>query len=222
MDNIDSVLAEASRAWRAAGVAAPDRARLAADLRLDLESAAADGVDPARLIEGDVAAFARALADEAGVRSGAAQHSRFLVTSLLGGLVAGVASSGLVIAVFALCVRLFDLSVNIPVHVVATVVYSLPAVAFVAGAVVAVRLRLRDVHRAAETARVMMLLLPLTAVVITLVTVAFARSTGYSVDPVVVLTEAALVLAALAAAIVASRKIALRAGATRPEVRTAS
>ncbi len=46
MDTIDRLLGEADQAWRGYGVGSADRATLAADLRLDLRAAAADGAIP--------------------------------------------------------------------------------------------------------------------------------------------------------------------------------
>jgi hypothetical protein len=89
----------AGREWRRLGVPARDRQALAADLRLDLEAAVADGVPADQLIDGDVTVFARRLAEESGVRHVPPRYGQ-IVASALAGAVAGA----LTIAGFAAAV----------------------------------------------------------------------------------------------------------------------
>ncbi|RAO19635.1 hypothetical protein MED15_02794 [Micromonospora noduli] len=109
MDTIDRLLGEADQAWRGYGVGSADRAALAADLRLDLRAAAADGGDPAQLIGGDVAGFARRLADEAGVRRVRGDYGRILGTALIGAVLGVVLGYGLLMAAYPAFVRMIDI-----------------------------------------------------------------------------------------------------------------
>ena len=216
MDPIDSTLATADRAWRAYGVRPADRAALAADLRLDLESAAADGVGPAQLLGTDVPGFARQLADESGVHREPPEFGLLLGTALVG----AVLGAALGVAVLALAepitARFADSSprTSLPVQVWVGIYYGIPAALVAAGAVAVVRYRLRELARIRATAWAMALLLPLTGILVTPVTMAFAWTTDFSTSSPVVVTEVLIVLAALAGATVLARRWALR---ERPE-----
>ena len=218
MDTIDRLLGEADQAWRGDGVGSADRAALAADLRLDLRAAAADGGDPAQLIGGDVAGFARRLADEAGVRRVRSDYGRILGTALIGAMAGAVLGYGLLMAAYPAFVRMVDIprSIDVPVQLAVAVYYGVPAAVVVVGAVIAVRSRLRDLPKIRKTARIMSVLLPAAVIIITPITIAFAWSTDYSTALAVVLAEIAMVLAALAGATVLARRLSLR------EVRPAS
>ena len=63
-----------------------DSAVLAADLRQDLEAAAADGLMPQALIGEDVRGFARRLAEEAGARRIPYAYRRLLESAAVGAL----------------------------------------------------------------------------------------------------------------------------------------
>ncbi|PYC76154.1 hypothetical protein C7C45_01265 [Micromonospora arborensis] len=214
MDTIDSLLGEADQAWRAYGVGPADRAALAADLRLDLRAAAADGGDPVRLLGGDVAGFARRLADEAGVRRVRSDYGRILGTALIGAMAGAVLGYGLLMAVYPIFVRAVDIprSIDVPIQLAVAVGYGIPAAVVAAGAVIAVRTRLRDLPKIRRTARLMSVLVPAAGIVITPITVGFAWATDYSTAPPVVVTEIAMVLAALAGATVLARRLSLREG----------
>ncbi|MGC4747598.1 hypothetical protein ACLQ28_18370 [Micromonospora sp. DT201] len=216
MDTIDSLLGEADQAWRAYGVGPADRAALGADLRLDLRAAAADGGDPAQLIGDDVAGFARRLADEAGVRRVRSDYGRVLGTALIGAMAGAVLGYGLLMAVYPIFVRVVDIprSIDVPIQLAVAVGYGIPAAVVAAGAVIAVRTRLRDLPKIRRTARLMSVLVPAAGIVITPITVGFAWATGYSTAPEVVTTEIAMVLAALAGATVLARRLSLREGRT--------
>ncbi|MEV6374796.1 hypothetical protein [Micromonospora musae] len=212
MDPIDSVLAEVDQAWRAYGVGSADRGALAVDLRLDLQAAAADGVDPVQLLGGDVAGFARRLADEAGVRRVRRDYGPLLGTALIGAVLGGVLGYGILTALYPLFVRMIDIprSIEVPIQVAVAVYYGAPAALIVAGAVIAVRLRLRDVPQVRKTALMMSLLMPAAGILITPITMAFAWSTDYSTAPEVVVAEVAMVLAALAGATLLARRLSTR------------
>jgi hypothetical protein len=102
VDSIEETLATAERAWRAHGVPRADRVALAADLRLDLESAAADGVGPAQLLGEDVPGFARRLAEEAGIRREPPELGRLLGTALVGGALGTTAGLGALLLLYRL------------------------------------------------------------------------------------------------------------------------
>ncbi|MEU4471000.1 hypothetical protein [Micromonospora sp. NPDC023888] len=216
MDTIDRLLGEADRAWRGYGVGSADRAALAADLRLDLRAAAADGGDPAQLIGGDVAGFARRLADEAGVRRVRGDYGRVVGTALIGTVLGAVLGYGLLESAYPVFVHLIDIprSIDVPIQLAVAVAYGIPAAVVAAGAVIAVRIQLRDLPRIRRTAQLMSVLVPVAGIVVTPVTVAFAWATDYSFAPPVVVTEIAMVLAALAGATVLARRLSLREGRT--------
>jgi hypothetical protein len=219
VDPIEKTLATADRTWRVYGVRRADRAALAADLRLDLESASADGVGPAQLLGEDVPGFARRLADEAGVHREPPELGALLGTALVGAALGGAAGLALLLLASPIARRLLDPvpESTVPVQVTVGVYYGIPAVIVVAGAIVAVRYRLRELPRIRATARAMMLLLPLAGIVITPITMAFAWTTDFSTSAHVVVTEVLLVLAALAGATVLARRWALREPAGRAE-----
>ncbi len=217
MDTIDNALATADRAWRAYGVRRADRAALAADLRLDLESAAADGVGPTQLLGADVPGFARRLADEAGVRREPPALGPLLGTALVGGTLGAALGVAVLALLDTLTVNLLELTTNpgVPVWILVVAYYGIPAALVVAGAVTTVRARLRDLPRIRATANAMVLLLPLAGIIITPITMAFAAMTGYSTSSPAVVIEMLLVAGALAGAIVLARRWALREPAER-------
>ncbi|MEU8185452.1 hypothetical protein AB0B85_14570 [Micromonospora sp. NPDC049044] len=214
MDTIDCLLSEADQAWRGYGVGAADRAALAADLRLDLRAAASDGGDPAQLIGGDVAGFARRLADEAGVRRVRGDYCRVLGTALTGAVLGAVLGYGLLMAAYPVFVRMVDIprSIDVPIQLAVAVYYGVPAVVVAAGMVIAVRTRLRDLPMIRRTARMMTVFVPVACIIIMPITIGFAWATGYSLAPSVVVTEIALVLAALAGATALARHLSVREG----------
>ncbi|WP_328477887.1 hypothetical protein OHA21_25665 [Actinoplanes sp. NBC_00393] len=212
MDTIESVLSSADRAWRAYGVGSADRAALAADLRADLEAAAAEGAGPEQLIGPDVAGFARRLADEAGVTRSAAEFQRLFGTALVGGALGAVAGYAVYAALYPFFVRVMDIpqTIDVPVQVAVGVYYGVPAALVIVGAVLTVRLRLRDLARIERTAWTIAWLWAVTGLLITPVVMGFAWTTDYSLDTVVVFTEVAIVVAALAGATYLARRWALR------------
>jgi hypothetical protein len=212
VDTVERAIAAATKAWRAYGVGPADRAALAEDLRLDLRDAVADGRTPADLLGPDVAAFARRLADEAGVERVAAENGRVLGTALIGGLLGAIPAMLLLMAGYPLLVHWLGISRSgrVPVQVAVAVYYGIPSIFVLAGAIIAVRVRMRDLPRIRPTVHAMALLLPVAAIVITPITMGFAWIMGYSTSAPVVLIELALVGGALAGAIVLARRWALR------------
>jgi hypothetical protein len=223
VDPIDDAIATAEHEWRAYGVGRADRAVLGADLRLDLESAAADGVSPAQLLGIDVRGFARRLADEAGVHRAPREYVRVLSTALVGAVLgAALGYLGLLLA-YPLIVSLVDLprTVEVPVLLAVLVYYGSAAAVVVAGAIVAVRIYLRDLPQVRATANAMSVLLPAAGVAITPITIAFARATGYSTSFPVVVAEVTLVAAALVGATMLARRWSLRDHAQKATVSAA-
>ncbi|MEU8287584.1 hypothetical protein AB0C01_24975 [Micromonospora sp. NPDC048905] len=212
MDTIDRLLGEADQAWRGYGVGTADRATLAADLRLDLRAAASDGGDPAQLLGGDVAGFARRLADEAGVRRVREDYGRVVNTALVGAVLGAVVGYAILMAVYPVFVHLLDIrrSIDVPIQLAVAVAYGVPAAVVAAGAVIAVRIRLRHLPEIRRTARLMSVLVPAAGIVVTPITVGFAWATDYSTAPTVVITEIAMVLAAIAGATMVARRLSLR------------
>ena len=211
MDSVETVLTQVDHAWRGYGIPAADRARLAADLRLDLRQAATDGGDPAVLLGADIAGFARQLADEAGLRPIPRQHARILGAALLGAVRAGTLDLALVVGLYPLLVDWVDLprSIHVPALAAALLCYGLLAAVALTGMIITVRWRLRDLPRIRTTVRMMSMLLPAASLVVTPITVVFAWTTGYSTAVPVVLAEVAIVLGVLAGAIVLARTLAL-------------
>ena len=155
----------------------------------------------------DIAEFARRLADEADVARVAPERRRLLVTALTGAAVGALV--GYVLLPFVRFISPSG-SMRVPVQVAVLCYYGLPAIVVVAGAVLAVRIRLRDLPRIRATGRAMMVLLPVAGILVTPLTMAFAWSTGYSTYLPVVITEIAMVMAALGGATVLARQWSLR------------
>ncbi|WFE28285.1 hypothetical protein O7623_03480 [Solwaraspora sp. WMMD791] len=220
MDTIDDAVATADAAWRAYGVTHADRAALAADLRSELEAAVADGVTPAQLLGDDVPGLARRLADEAGVARVPAEYGRVVRTALAGAVAGTVVGYLAMMVIYPVVVHLVDLprSFRVPLLLAVAVYYGIPAALLVAGAVVAVRTRLRDLPRIRATATRMLLLMPTAGIVVTPVTIAYAWATGFSTVPTVVAFEIALVVGAIVGATVLARRWAVRDPAPAPLV----
>lgn len=83
---VDNLLAAADREWRALGIHRRDRVTLAADLRAELEAAAADGLDPAELLGADPAEFAVRIAEEAGVERTPPRYGQVLGVATAGAM----------------------------------------------------------------------------------------------------------------------------------------
>lgn len=213
MDIIDDAIATAEREWRAYGIRREDRAALAADLRLELESAAADGVTPEQLFGTDLRSFARRLADESGMRHTDREDGRLVRTALAGAaLGTGIWVIALVFG-YPLLFSWFDIpqqSARMP-FLYPALLYFGPAAALVAvGAVIAVRIRLTDLPKIRHTANAMIVMLPITGVIITPIMVGFAAIFNYSNTTFVVAVEAALAAAAVASAALVARRWSIR------------
>jgi hypothetical protein len=220
VDTIDDAVAAAETQWREYGVTEADRAALAADLRSELEAAATDGVTPAQLLGDDLPALARRLADEAGVARVPAEYGRVVRTALAGAVIGAVAGYLAMLVIYPVAVHLVDLprSFKVPLLLAIIVYYGIPAALLVAGAVIAVRTRLRDLPKVRATANRMLLLMPLAGIAVTPITIAFAWLTGYSLALAIVAVEIGLVVAAIIGATVLARRWTLREPARQPLV----
>ncbi len=141
-------------------------------------------------------------------------YGRVVNTALIGAVLGAVLGYGLLMAAYPMFVRLVDIprSIDVPIQLAVAVYYGVPGAVVAAGAVIAVRTRLRDLPGIRRTARLMSVLVPAAGIVITPITVGFAWATGYSTAPAVVVAEIAMVLAALAGAAMLARRLSLREG----------
>ncbi|SBT39002.1 hypothetical protein [Micromonospora auratinigra] len=210
---VDHFLAAADQAWRTAGIDRRDRTTLAADLRTELEAAAADGLDPAELLGTDPAEFARRIAEEAGLARNPPRYAQVLGVASGGALLSLLVGYVLVNALHQAFVAAFDLprGVRVPVWLAAGVFYTGVAAVVVTGAVLAVRVALRDATRVRQTAARMALLLPPALAVAILGAAAFGWALDFPLTPLAIGTEAAIVLAAFLAATALARRWSVRA-----------
>ncbi|WP_250038322.1 DUF1048 domain-containing protein [Paractinoplanes maris] len=210
---IDSVLATADREWRTLGVHRRDRVSLATDLRAELEAAGADGLSPADLLGADPAGFARSLAEESGVERAAPRYGTILGVAGAGAVVALVAGYALVAGLHQVFVAAFDLprGTRVPIWLAAGVFYGGVVAVVVAGAVLSVRIALRDVPRIRHTAARMTLLLPPAFGAAILAAAAAGRAMDFALTPAAISTEAAIVLAAFFGATALARRWSLTA-----------
>lgn len=213
MTTIDETIAIAQQEWREYGIGPQERVALAADLRADLESAAAEGITPDLLIGRDLRDFARRLADEAGAQRTPYAYRRVIRVALTG-IVLGTVAGYLIITevVHPLLVSLFNLPQpnRVPLWLAAVVYLGAVTLFSVAGATLALRLRLHALPGIRRTTYAMMLLLPIAGALVTPVVLGFGWLMDYSFHPLVVSTEIGLVLAAAGGAVAIARRWSLR------------
>ncbi|MFI6824205.1 hypothetical protein ACIBJE_25180 [Micromonospora sp. NPDC050187] len=205
---VDNLLAAADREWSALGIRRHDRVTLTADLRTELEAAAADGLDPTELLGTDPTEFALRIAEEAGMERTPPRYGQILGVASAGAMLSLVVGYVVVIGLHQTFVSTFDLprDVRVPVWLAAGVFYGGVAAVVIAGAVLAVRFALRDTPRIRHTAARMTLLLPLAAAVGIAAAATFGRSLNFPLTPLAIGTEAAIVLAAFLAVIALARR----------------
>lgn len=205
MDSADDIVARADRQWREMGVVARDRAALVADLRMELEGAAADGVPPSRLVGGDIRAFAAELAEASGARRVPARNRELLLTALAG------AAPGLVLAWLLLwnwyLVVPFDPDRESPAFFV--ILYAVCAGAVLGGALYATYRRFADDPAVGRTVAAMAAAIPVAGGLAVAPTMGLAAALGYSTALPVLVLEAAVMAGAVAVAIVLARRWAL-------------
>lgn len=214
MPAVDQAIAAAEREWRALGVERRERAALAADLRAELEAASADGFTPADLLGTDPAGFARRLAEESGVDRLPPRYGPVLGVASVGGVLALVVGFAAALGLHQVFVAAFDLprDLRVPVWLAAGVFYGGVVAVVVVGAALAVRVALRGTARIGHTAVRMTLLLPLACAAAIAAAALFGRSLDYPLTPVVVATEAAIVLAGFLGATVLARRWSVTSG----------
>ncbi|MCY1141737.1 hypothetical protein OWR29_27385 [Actinoplanes sp. Pm04-4] len=212
---VDHLLATADREWRALGINRSDRTTLSADLRAELEAAAADGFDPAQLVGADPAGFALRVAEEAGVGRTPPRYGQVLGAATAGALLAMVVGFLVVIGLHQILVALFDLprGLHVPIWLAAAVFYGGVAAAAVTGAVLTVRIGLRDAPRIRHTAARMALLLPPAVAASIAAAVALGWSFDFPLTPVIMAAEAAIVLGGFLAATTLARRWSVRTAA---------
>ncbi|MBM2621385.1 hypothetical protein JIG36_38370 [Actinoplanes sp. LDG1-06] len=206
--SVDALIDSADREWRALGVRPGDRSTLVAELRTELEAAAADGLDPAELVGTDVARFALRVAEESGVDRTPARYGQVLGVATVGALLAVVVGFVVVMGLHQAFVAAFDLPRNfrVPVWLAAGVFYGGVGAVVVAGAVLAVRIVLRDAARIRHTAARMTLLLPPAVTAAVAGAVALGWSMDFPLTPIVIGAEAAIVVAGFLAATALARR----------------
>lgn len=156
--------------------------------------------------------LARRLADEAGVERVPRDYVRVARTAVVGALLGAAVGYLVLLTVYPLMVSLIDIprTSEVPELLAVFVYYGSAAAIVVVGAIMAVRLHLRDLPRIRATGNAMMLLLPLAGVAVTPIAITFVGMTGYDDSIPTVFAEVALVVAALAGATVLARRWALR------------
>jgi hypothetical protein len=205
---VDHLLAAADREWRVLGIRPRDRVTLVADLRTELEAAAADGIDPAQLLGTDPTAFALRVAEEAGMEATPPRYGPVLAVASAGALLSLVGGFVLAAGLHQVFVALFDLppDVHVPVWLAGGVFYGGVVAVVVTGAALAVRVLLRDTPRIRHTATRLALLLPPAIAAGVAAAVTFGWWLEFPLTPLVIGTEAALVLVAFLAATVLARR----------------
>ncbi|MGN6242535.1 MAG: hypothetical protein ACTHQ3_02550 [Motilibacteraceae bacterium] len=81
---VETMLDELDEVWRRRGLSVGQRDELRRDVAVELEAAAADGVDPRALLGPDVAVFAADLAEARGCHAPRPERWRILIGCLLG------------------------------------------------------------------------------------------------------------------------------------------
>ncbi|WP_250000724.1 hypothetical protein [Actinoplanes sp. M2I2] len=208
---IDEAITAAAREWRRLGLRSRDRQALAADLRLDLEAALADGVPTEELIDGDVTVFARRLVEESGLRPVPARYGQIAATALAGAVVGVLVGVLIVAGVYTIVVQAFNRPADftMPPALAAGIYYGGIGLVALGGAVIGVLILLRHLPAIGRTAAAIAALTPLSAVVLVPLIMMFARVTGYSTSIAIVLIEIALAIAGFAAVITAARRWSL-------------
>lgn len=207
--DVEVLLSELDRTWRRDGVRPVDRREMIGDVAPDLEAASRDGIDPRTLLTPDPASFARQVAEARGVDRLRSDYPRMLFGAAVGAAAAFVLGWRLALIMVTDLTERVELERRYEV-LGAVVAYSGLAAFCLAGVIAGIWLALRGRTAVRATLRRVALLLPLAAMVVTPVTIAFARSTGYSTVGSVVLIEAGIVLGGCALALVVARRSALR------------
>jgi hypothetical protein len=215
---VDRWISGVEEEWQRRSVSRRDRRLLVADLQRDIEQARANGASLDALLDADVAGFAQELAEAQGVKLGPQQPEpapttgNLILTCLAGGIV-----GALVVWWFVLPIGVSAMSSSDPAPATSAVgawevaavvlVYAMAAAVTVGCAVGAVWWRFGN----ALTSKKEIIAVGAGFVLGGLVSVApvvlFARLTGYSDSPFVVVLEAAIVAGFCAIAIAALLRV---------------
>jgi hypothetical protein len=208
----DAATAELERALRRLHIAADDRRAIVAEVRADLEAAAADGRNPSALIGPDIATFAREAAEARGHQPRQAQYPRVAIGGTLAAVGGAVAAYLLIVEFLVpLFSSWFDLDGHYPVAG-PVVAWAGMALAAVLVTLVVLHLLLSGRAAARETVRRASVLVPLAMAGGIAAAVAVGQSNDYAVGVVVV--EAVLIVVPVAIALVVARWSAVRHGRT--------
>lgn len=205
---IEATTTELDRELRRLHIARADRRAVVAEVRSDLETAAADGMSPSALIGPDIGAFARATAEARGQRPRPPHYLRVVIGGSLTAVGAAIAAYLLIVALLIpLLSSWFDLGGHYPV---AGPVVSFGAIALAAVLVALAARRLLLTGRSAvrQTMKRAALLVPLATAIGIAAAVAVGRSNDYSIG--VVGVEAVILVLPLASALALARWYGVR------------
>lgn len=208
---VAGALDELDTAWRRDGVPAVWRRELAADVEPDLRAAAADGADPADLLQPDPVTFAHTVAEAAGVPRVRPEYARSAVAFLAGATAAFFLGWLPTIAVLNGTSSVSSQAPLTPstVALLASTFGILGLLCLLAG-LAALAGALRGRERVRQTVIRTAVVLPALAVAVVPAVIGFARATDYSTSTSVVLTELVVVYGSAAAGVVLARRWALR------------
>jgi hypothetical protein len=209
---IEATTTELDRELRRLHIARADRRAVVAEVRSDLETAAADGMSPSALIGPDIGAFARATAEARGQRPRPPHYLRVVIGGSLTAVGAAIVAYLLIVEVLIpllipLLSSWFDLGGHYPV---AGPVVSFGAIALAAVLVALAALRLLLTGRSAvrQTMKRAALLVPLATAGGIAAAVAVGRSNDYSIG--VIGMEAVILVLPLASALALARWYGVR------------
>jgi hypothetical protein len=214
---IRAIAAELDRSLRRLQLPRSDRRTIVDEVRGDLQTAAADGVDPETLIGPDIDAFAREAVEAGGYRPRPYDYPRILAGGILAAGVTLVAAYLLIVELLQPALASwFTLDGDYPTAGPVVVLGGI-AVVGVLGTLGALAWLLAGRPAARETVRRAALLTPFGLAVGIAAAFAVARDPGYAVTVASVSTQVALVALPVVAALGISRWWAVRAASDHDE-----
>lgn len=209
-DPVAVALFELDSALCRLGVPRAQREEMSSDVVQDLRAAAEDGVDPRSLFTPDVDTFAREVSSARGVSRVDRAYPQAVAGAIAGASAVFLLGWPIAIGVFTEIAEATSLGLRDQGRM-AIAAHSLLALLSLGGALVAMGFVLRPSGAVRETLVRAAALLPLAALVITPVTISFARVTGYSTHPTVLVIEMSLIVGAATLAVVSARRSAVLA-----------
>lgn len=217
----DRWITEVEAEWQRRSVSRRDRRLLVADLQRDIEQAHTNGAKLDDLLDADVAGFAQELAEAHGVKVGPHQSApepttgNLILTCLAGGIAGALIAWWLVLpvalsAMFSAEPVAASSSSSGWDIAAAVVIYAMLAAVCVGGAVGAVWWRFKRSLTSKTTIVVVGAGFVLGGLLSVAPVVLFARTTGYSSSPLVVVLEAAIVAGFCAIAIALLLRVSQR------------